>query len=85
MRQPDFAYAKTKAQVSAFVFSIGIVQFLLYLHIKFQDSSFILRLYRSAFVRPGRKFQRPVFSRRGSVIMLLNFQAPRPAVHFYSD
>ena len=47
-RNPDFAYAKTKAQIScavndqlisAFVFATRIVQFLAYLYLKFQASS----------------------------------------------
>ena len=51
MRKPDFAYVKTKAQIScavtaklisAFVFATRIVHFLLYLYPKFQDSSFLL-------------------------------------------
>ena len=48
MRKPDFAYAKTKAQIScavielligAFVFATRIVQFLFYLNPKFPASS----------------------------------------------
>ena len=75
MRKPDFAYAKTKAQISfavtaklisAFVFATRIVQFLFYLNPKFQASSSFLSLYRSVCVGPGRKPRRPVFSRRGS-------------------
>ena len=50
-----FAYAKTKAQISfavtaklisAFGFATRIVLFLIYLYPKFQDYSFLLRLYR---------------------------------------
>ena len=76
MRKPDFALAKTKAQISfavtaklisAFVFASRIVQFLFYLNPKFQASSSFLCLYRSFCVRPGRKPRRPVFSRRGSL------------------
>ena len=62
-----FAYAKTNAQISCvvtFVFPTGIVQFLIYP--KFQDSSFLLCAYRPACVGPGRKSQRPVFSRHSS-------------------
>ena len=78
VRKPDFAYAKTKAQIScavtaqlisAFVFATRIVQFLFYLNPKFQDSSLLLWLYRSVCVRHGRKPRRPVFSRRGSFIL----------------
>ena len=61
MRIPDFAYAKTKAQVS-FVFATWIVQFLIYLFPKFQDSSFLLREYRQVCVRPGQKYRRLFFS-----------------------
>ena len=75
MRKPDFAEAKTKAQISfavtaklisAFVFATRIVQFLFYLNPKFQASSSFQSLYRPVCVGPGRKPRRPVFSRRGS-------------------
>ena len=75
MRKLDFAYAKTKAQIScavtaqlisAFVFASQIVLFLVYLNPKCQASSFLLQLYRLVCVGPGRKPQRTVFSRRGS-------------------
>ena len=65
-----FAYAKTKAQIncavtaqliSAFIFATLIVQFLFYLKPNFQASSFLLRLYRTFCVRPGRKSRWPVF------------------------
>ena len=51
VRKPDFAYAKTNAQISfavtgklisAFVFATGIVQFLFFLNPKFQESSLLL-------------------------------------------
>ena len=73
-RKPDFYLCKTKAQIScavtaqlisAFVFATWIVQFLLYLYSKFQDSSLLMRLYRSVCAGPGRKPQSPVFSCRG--------------------
>ena len=76
MRKRDFAYAKTKAQISfavtaklisAFVFATRIVLFLFFLNPKFQASSLLLRLYRPVCVGPGRKPRRPVFSRRGSI------------------
>ena len=41
--------------ISAFVFATRIVQFLFYLHPKFQASSSFLRLYRTVCVGPGRK------------------------------
>ena len=64
MRKPDFTYAKTKAQISCavtarlistFVFATQIVQFLLYLYPKCQDSSFLLWMYRPVCVGPGQK------------------------------
>ena len=75
MRKPDFAYAKTKAQISfavtvklisAFVFATLIVQSLFYLNPKFQASSHLLWLYSLVCVGPGQKPRRPVFSQRGS-------------------
>ena len=75
MRKPDFAYAKTKTQISfavtaklisAFVFAIRKVQSLYYLYPKFQASSHLLCLRRLVCVGPGRKPRRPVFSERGS-------------------
>ena len=50
MRKPDFAYVKTKAQISfavtaklinAFVFATRIVQFLFFLNPKFQPSKLL--------------------------------------------
>ena len=55
-----------KKLISAFVFATWIVQFLFFLKPKFQASSLLLGLYRLVCVRPGRKPQRPVFSRCGS-------------------
>ena len=63
MRKPDFAYAKTKTQISctvmisASIFASRIVHSL-FLYPKFQASSFLLRLYRPVCVGPGRKPQR---------------------------
>ena len=73
-----FADGKTKAQISfavtaklisAFVFATLILQFLFILNPNFQVSSHLLCLYSSVCVGPGRKPQRPVFSRRGSNIL----------------
>ena len=59
----QFAYVKTKTQIScavnaqlisAFVIATQIVQFLFYFYSKIQASSFLLRLYRPIFVGPGR-------------------------------
>ena len=58
-----FSYAKTKTStataqlISAFVFTAWMVQFLLYLYPKFQDSNFLLRLYRPVCVRPGQNLE----------------------------
>ena len=60
--------AVTAQVISAFVFTTQIVQFLIYLQTKFQAFSFLLGLYRSVFVRPGKKSYRPVFSHSGSNI-----------------
>ena len=63
MRKPDFSICENKAADQfrrnceadhAFVFVTLIVKFLLYLHPKFQDSIFLLRLYRSVCVAPDR-------------------------------
>ena len=56
--------------ISAFVFTRWIVQFLLYLHPKFQASSLFLWLYSPVCVGPGGKPRRPVFSQRGSFVVL---------------
>ena len=75
MRKLDFAYAKTKTQISfavtakpisVFVFATQIVQYLYYLNPKFQASSYLMWLYSLVCVGPGRKPRRPVFSERGS-------------------
>ena len=80
VRNPAFAYAKTKTQIScavtaqlisAFVFATWIVQSLFYLNPKLQASSYLLWLYSPVCVRPGRKPRRPVFSQRGSIILIL--------------
>ena len=77
--EPDIAYAKTKTQIScavtaqlisAFVFAMWIVQSLHYRNPKFQASSHLLWLYIPVCVRPGRKPRRPVFSQRGSYMLL---------------
>ena len=47
--------SRTAKLISAFVFATRIVQFLLYLTLKFQASSSFLCLYRSVCVRPVRK------------------------------
>ena len=77
MSKPDFAYAKTKAQISwaviaqlinAIDFATRTVESLFFLNMKFQASNLLLRLYRlyKVCVRPGQKPRRLVFSQRGS-------------------
>ena len=79
----SFVYVKTKAQISftvtaklisTFVFATRIAQFLSFQNPKFQASSHLLLLHRPVCVRPGRKPQRQVFSRRGSLeVMVLMY------------
>ena len=80
MRKPDFAYAKTKTQISfaviaklisTFVFATRIVQSLYYQNPKFQASSHLLWPYSQVCVGPGRKPRRPVFSQRGSFMFVV--------------
>ena len=52
-------------------FSYRIVQFLFCLNTKFQASGHLLSLCSPVCVRPGRKPRRPVFSERGSFILIL--------------
>ena len=75
IRKSDFAYAKTKTQISfavtarlisAFVFATRIVQSLFFLNPKFQAFSHLLWLYSPICVGPGRKPRRPAISQRGS-------------------
>ena len=65
MRKPDFCLCKNKG-ADQLCSVTRIVQFLVFLNLKFQASSPFLCLYRPVCVRPGGKPQRPVFSRRGS-------------------
>ena len=78
MRKRDFCLCENKGADQlrgnreadhAFVFATRIVLFLFFLNPKFQASSLLLRLYRPVCVGPGRKPRRPVFSRRGSIII----------------
>ena len=75
MREPAFAYAKTKTQISfavsaklisTFVFATWIVQSLFYLNTKFQASIHLQWLYSPVCVGPGQKPRKPVFSQQGS-------------------
>ena len=70
VRKQDFAYAKTKMQISfavtaklisAFVFATRIVQYLSFLNTKLQASSNFLRLCSLICVGPDLKLRRPVF------------------------
>ena len=74
-KQQIFAYAKTKAQISfavtaklisAFVFTAGIVQSLVFLNLKFQASNHLLWKHRPVCVRHGRNSRRQVFLRPSS-------------------
>ena len=57
----------TADQRLCFCYSLTrIVQFLLFLNLKFQASSHLLLPHRQVCVRPGRKPRRPVFLRHGS-------------------
>ena len=76
-RNPFFAYAKTKTQISfavttrlisAFVFDTRKVQSLYFLNPKFHASRHLLWFYSPDYVGPGRKPRRQVFSQRGSYI-----------------
>ena len=71
------SFAVTAKRISAFVFAIRIVQFLYYLHPKFQASSHLLWLYSPVCVGPGRKPRRSVFSQRGSYYLLAKSQISR--------
>ena len=62
----QISFAVTAKLISAFVFAIGIVQSLYYIHPKFQASNHLRWLYKPVCVGPGRKPRRPVFSQRGS-------------------
>ena len=65
MSKPDFCLV-TAQLISAFVFAIRIVHFLIFLIPKFQAYSHLLYVDRLVFVRPDPKPQRPVFSCCGS-------------------
>ena len=74
VRKPAFSICVNKdadqlrgnRKADQLVFARQIVQSLFYLNPKFQASSHLLGLYSPVCVGPGRKPQRPVFSRRGS-------------------
>ena len=80
MSKQDFCLCKNKGanQLRSYctadqhLFSTRMVLFLLYLYPTFQDSSFLLRMYRLVCVRPGWKSRRSVFLRHGSYILNLN-------------
>ena len=68
VRKPDFCIIMHKKkdadQITAFVFTIRIVQSLYFLNPKLQASSHLLWLYSPVCVGTGRKPRRPVFSQR---------------------
>ena len=55
------------------VFATRIVQFLIYLNLKFPASSHLLWLYSPICVGPGQNPRRPVFSQRGSISTVTDF------------
>ena len=74
MREPDFAYANTKAQISFavtvklisdFAFTTQTVQALFFLKPEFQCSDLCVAA-QAGCVAPGPNPRRPLFSRRGS-------------------
>ena len=52
MGKPTNCIGENKGQISAFVFTTLIVQFLFYLNLKFQASSFFLYSYSPVYVGP---------------------------------
>ena len=88
-----FAYAKTKTHISCaitaqliiFVFATWVVPFLLYLYPKFQDSSFLLWVYRPVCVGPGQKFpnSQDLFS-RVTAHKVLHYLTMKPGLTFVS-
>ena len=79
MRKPAFCTCENKdadqlcgnrEADNAFVFATRIVQSLFLLIPKFQVSGDLLWLHSPVFVGPGRKARRPVFSQRGSTILV---------------
>ena len=77
VRKPDLCICENKGAdqlrgsklISAFVFTIRIVQSLYFLNLKNQASSHLVWLYSPVCVGPGRKPRRPVFSERGSYMI----------------
>ena len=52
--KPQISCAVTAQLITAFVFATQIVQSLFFLYPKFQASSYLLWLYSTVCVRPGR-------------------------------
>ena len=80
LRKPVFCICEkqrhrsvTAKLISAFVFATRIVHSIYLLNPKFQASRHILWLYSPVCVGPCRKPRRPVFSQRGSIIVILGF------------
>ena len=70
MRKSAFCiYAKTKTQISFAV--TRIVHSLYFLNPRFHSSSHLLWLYSPVYVGSGRKSRSPVFSQRGSYLIIL--------------
>ena len=66
----QISFAVTAKLISAFVFATQIVQSLYFQNPKFQASNHLLRLYSLVCVIQGRKPRRPIFSQRGSNIVV---------------
>ena len=73
MKKPAFAYEKTKAQISAFVFASRIVQSLNFLNPKFQASSYIFYGCTARFVSDLVGNPEDGFSHNEAHIVLGNF------------
>ena len=69
----QISFAVTAKLISAFDFSIQILQSLYFFNQKFQASSHLLWLYSLVCLGPGRKPPRPVFSLRGSNTAVTEF------------
>ena len=72
----QISFAVTAKLISDFVFATRIVLFLYFLNPKFQASSYLLWLYSPVCVGPGRKPRSPVFSQRGSIVVLILSTGP---------
>ena len=70
-KKSQISFAVTAKMISAFVFATLIEQSLCFLNIKFQASSHIVWFYSLVCAGPGRTPRRPVFSQRGSNVLII--------------